>query len=429
MTRTNPSPSAIAIPRRQLLTLSGSAAAVWGLAQLLSARTSHAQPATAAPKAVAKSLVVLWLNGGPSHIDTFDPKSGGAFAGPFKAINTRTPAVKISQHLPLLAARSDKFALLRGMTSKEGNHQRARYLGHTGYAPNPTVKYPSLGAWISSDRAQKAALPSFISIGGPAEGGGFLGVEHGPFVMRRAGQLPQNVGYGFDVDADRFQRRMRGLDYMDQRFQQRTGDRSVAARRSVFHSAARLMTAAEVSAFDLSDEPQAKKDDYGDSDFGRGCLVARRLVEAAVPVVEVTLDGWDTHRDNFERVKQRSAILDRAMSALLDDLSQRKRLRDTLVLCMGEFGRTPNINGNDGRDHHPRAFSAVLAGGGIKGGTVYGATDERGAEVIDKPTVQADLFATIVRQLGIEADKVAMSPAGRPIAVTNRGKVITELIA
>ncbi len=356
----------------------------------------------------AMSCIVLWMNGGPSHIDTFDPKRG-AVAGPLKARRTRVPGLEISEHLPQLADQADQFAIIRSMTSKEGNHKRARELVHTGYAPTPTVAHPSMGAWISEARQGRTALPSFISIGSASHGAGFLGVHHGPFVLRRADKPPENVAYGFGVEDTRFDRRLAALEHIDKGFSSSVGDRSVKNRSLVRSRAVAMMRAPELEAFALDAEADAVKAAYGDSRFGRGCLLARRLVERHVPVVEVTLDGWDTHQDNFERVKKQMGILDPAVATLLRELRERDLMRTTLVVLMGEFGRTPKINGRGGRDHYPGAWSAVLAGGGIRGGQVYGATDERGEKVIAKATGVPDLMATILDRMGLDTSRSVMT--------------------
>jgi hypothetical protein len=398
-----------------------------GALGLLLASTLGSSDADAEGEALvahARSIIVLWMNGGPSHIDTFDPKQGN---GPFKAIKTRAPGVEICEHLPRLADQADKLAIVRSMTSKEGNHDRARYLAHTGYAPNPTVAHPSLGAWLS--RGGGGALPRFVSIGGPSAGGGFLGVDHAPFVVRRGGDRPANVDHGFGVDAQRFARRAGALEFLEQRFAARTGSAAVKARREVYARAQQMMRAKDLDAFDSSSEPKSTIEAYGDSDFGRGCLVARRLVEAGVRVVEVTQDGWDTHDDGFERSRTLMGELDPAMATLLSDLAERDLLDTTLVLWMGEFGRSAYINAREGRDHHPRAWSAVLAGGGVRGGIVHGATDARGEAVAEQPVKVPDLFATVAWQLGVDPSETATSSGGRPIAVTDGGSVIRSLLA
>ena len=396
------------------------------LASLASRRVALAQaPAKAAPR--ARSCIVLWMNGGPSHIDTFDPKPTSRNAGPFKAIPTRTPGLQFSEHLPRLASMTDRMAVIRG-TSKEGNHQRARYLLHTGYAPNPTVIHPALGGWVSALKAPKnGELPAFVSVGGPSESGGFLGVQHGPFVVPRAAP-PQNVAYARNIDATRFDRRREALAALDERFSQEVGDPQVQGRREVQEQAVRMMRSPKLAAFSLDEETEATRKDYGDSEFGRGCLVARRLVEQGVSLVEVTLDGWDTHKDGFNRTRKLSETLDQGAAALLRDLEQRKLLGSTLVVCMGEFGRTPRINNTEGRDHHPQAWSALLAGGGVRRGLVHGQTDADGAKSSDKAVIVPDLFATLLSLLGIEHDRSFATPSGRPLFVTDGGTPVRELI-
>lgn len=419
----------LGLGRRRFLSIG--AASFFGLLVAETLRSREARADTApAPPAPATACIVLWLNGGPSHLDTFDPKPGTTNGGPFKAIKTRAAGMQLSQHLPLLAEQANHVALVRGMTSKEGSHQRARYLMHTGYAPNPTVVHPALGAWVSNKLGDPHSdLPEFVSIGGPSAGGGILGVQNGPFVVLQPGAPPQNVNHAPGVGDARFERRRAGLDLLEQRFETETGDVKVEGRRQVYAKAERMMASPHIKAFDLSSEPALAQKAYGDSDFGRGCMTARRLLEAGVKYVEVQLDGWDTHKDNFTRTKTLMGQLDPALSGLLRDLDQRKMLGRTLVVCLGEFGRTPKINGNDGRDHYPGAWSALLAGGGIRGGYIHGQTSEDGSSVVSGSVVVPNLFATVAAQLGLNPDASAMSPIGRPIGVTDNGTPIKELVA
>jgi len=413
--------------------LAAGAASFFGLlvSQALRAREASADTAPAsAPAPAATACIVLWLNGGPSHLDTFDPKPGTPTGGPFKAIKTRAPSIQLSQHLPLLAEHADKIALVRGMTSREGSHQRGRYLLHTGYAPNPTVVHPALGAWVSSKLGDPSSdIPAFVSIAGPSAAGGILGVQNGPFVVMQAGVLPQNASHAPGVGDTRFARRKAGLEMLEQHFAGETGDIKVDGRRQVYAKAARLMASPRIQAFDASSEPAATRAAYGDSEFGRGCLTARRLVESGVKFVEVQLDGWDTHKDNFTRTTALMGQLDPAISALLHDLDQRKMLGKTLIVCLGEFGRTPKINGNDGRDHFPDAWSALLAGGGVRGGYVHGQTNADGTKVASGSVTVPNLFATVATQLGLNPDATVMSPIGRPIGVTDDGVLVKELVA
>jgi hypothetical protein len=337
--------------------------------------------------------------------------------------------MEISEHLPLLADLADRFSLVRSMTSREGNHERARYLVHSGYAPTPTVQHPSIGGWVSKElRRPELELPRFVSIGGPSLGAGFLGVEHAPFVVR-GGKGPDNVELPPMVDNDRFDRRRKMLASLESSFADRTGDAKVGARRAVYESAVKMMRSSQLTALDVEREPEKVRATYGDHDFGRGCLVARRLVEIGVPFVEVTLDGWDTHKDNFERTKRLMGMLDSGASSLLRELEERRLLGSTLVVVAGEFGRTPTINANDGRDHHPKAWSALVAGGGLRGGVVHGQTSADGAAVVEKPVTVPDLIATLATRLGMDPEETVLTPAGRPISLTDHGKPIRELIA
>jgi uncharacterized protein (DUF1501 family) len=411
-----------------------------GLGLLVSSWLERAALADAAPGSAsasvpanahagkAKSVILLYMNGGPSHIDTWDPKTGKV-AGPAKAIKTNVPGVMISEHMPQLARMANKLAIVRGMTSKEGNHQRAQYLLRTGYSPNPTVAHPSLAAWVAKRFGEPTTgLPGSVSIGGPSIGAGFFGVQYGPFVVQTPGQLPQNVGYGPGVDDARFESRKTLLDGLDASFATQTGDAKIDGRRQLYGKADRLMHASALKAFDASEETEAVRATYGDTPFGRGCLTAARLVASGVRFVEVTLDGWDTHTDVFDRTKKLMGTLDPAMSALLLDLQRRGIADSTLVVWMGDFGRTPTINGNGGRDHFPNAWSAVLAGAGIRGGVVHGETDADGAKVVKDAVTVPNLLATIATTLGMDPAEMAQSPAGRPIALTDGGTPVKALL-
>jgi Protein of unknown function (DUF1501) len=386
--------------------------------------------AEARPPAKAKACIVLWMNGGPSHVDTWDPKPGSTGAGKFKPIKTAVEGIEICEHLPRVAELAGKLTILRGMTSKEGNHDRAQHLLHTGFSPNPTVSYPSLGSWAAEELGDPTTdLPGFVSISGPSFGAGFLGVQYGPFVVPDPKQPPANTNYARNVDFARFVRRRGALAALEEQFAVETGDPKIKQRETVYAKAVRLMYSPRLKAFELGDEPDAARAAYGETDFGRGCLMARRLVEAGVKFVEVVLDGWDTHKDNFGKTEKLMGALDPAMAALIKDLDERKLLDSTLVMWMGDFGRTPKINENDGRDHHPGAWSAVLAGGGARGGLVHGATDGDGDKVVDKPTAVADLFATAATLLGLDPGKEVVTPRGRPVTLTDNGKPIPALMA
>jgi hypothetical protein len=412
------------ISRRQ--TLLGGLGAVFGTWLLRGDNAFAAPQAAAAPGPKAKHVIMLWMNGGPSHIDTWDPKQGKV-AGPGKAIKTSVPGLMISEHMPELARMANKLAVIRGMTSKEGNHVRARYLLHTGYSPNPTVEHPSFGAWLSKRLGEPTSgLPAFVSLNGLSHGAGFFGVQHGPFVVQKGGEMPTDIAPS--VDAQRFAAREKLLADMDSSFAKETGDGKVDGRRDLYVKADHLMHASALDAFDISKEPEAVQTRYGNTPFGKACLTAAKLVGAGVRFVEVTLDGWDTHKDNFGRTKTLMSTLDPAMSGLLADLERRGLLNETLVVWMGDFGRTPRINDNDGRDHFPGAWSAVLAGGGIRGGVVHGETDADGAKVVKDAVPIQNFLATLAHPLGLTPDDTAVSPAGRPISITDNGLPIKSLL-
>ena len=406
---------------------------IGGLMSMLFAQFLDPQMARALDKAGAikpKNCILLWMNGGPSHLDTWDPKPGAATGGPFKAIKTRASGIEICEHMPQIADVADHLAIVRSMSTKEGNHQRAQYLMHTGYTPNPTVTHPSLGAWVNEELGNpNNDLPNFVSISGPSYSAGFLGVQYGPLVVQNFDKPLQNVQYASNVDDRRFDTRQSALNMLENDFAGQTGDGKVKGRQSVYAKAVKLMRSPRLKAFEIAEEPEAVKAAYGDTNFGKGCLMARRLVESGVRFVEVVLDGWDTHQDNFNRTQKQMGIYDPAMAALIKDLKQRDLLDNTLVIWMGEFGRTPKINPNEGRDHFPGAWSAVLAGGGVRGGQAYGATDADGLKVADKPVQTADFFATVATLLGMNPAKSFLTPVGRPISITEKGAPIRDLIA
>jgi hypothetical protein len=371
-----------------------------------------------------KSCILLWMEGGPSHKDTFDLKPGTENGGEFKEIDTSVPGIKISEHFPKLAQQMEHAAILRGMSTGEGAHGRARYYLHTGYKEGVGgLVYPSIGSIVSSELGQPDfPLPNFISVGNRSYGSGFMGPRHQPLVVGDPTKGVENLRAA--VDESKFNSRVGLLEEMEKSFLKDYKASTGLAHQTTYHRAVQLMQSKEAKAFDLSQESDATRSAYGDSVFGRGCLLARRLVETGVPFVEVTLGGWDTHQDNFDRVKKLSGTVDPAMSALVNDLKERGLLDSTLVVWMGDFGRTPKINSRGakpGRDHYPRAWSTVLMGGGIKGGQVIGKTDKEGANVIERPITTLDFMATICQALNIDHNKRNTAPGGRPIRIVDKG--------
>jgi hypothetical protein len=401
--------------------------------------------AAKAPTRRATACILLWMNGGPSHIDTFDPKPGAVTGGPFKAIPTKVPGVRLSEHFPRLAQQARHFAVVRSLTSREADHELAYQFLHTGHQRDETVDYPALGsvmarAWTAED----GDLPSYVALNGEAAGGGFFGVQYSPYVVGSLDDPVENIELPGGMRGDRQERRLRALQAFNRGFAR--VDRSGVTEHERFTAAARrLQRSPHLKAFDLSAEKPATRTAYGiqpktpaeakadaekgvdRSAFGKACLMARRLVEHGVRFVEVTLDGWDTHTDNFTTVETLCNQLDPAFAALVSDLAERGLLERTLVLCLGEFGRTPHINDQKGRDHWSQAFSAVLAGGGVRGGQVIGATDGRGEHVKDRPVTVPDLYATLLAAFGINGNKSYRTPDGRPIRLADKGAAVREL--
>jgi hypothetical protein len=379
-----------------------------------------------------KSCILLWMDGGPSHKDTFDLKPGTANSGPYKEIDTSVSGIKISEHFPKFAQQMQHAAILRGMSTPEGAHGRAKYNLHTGYREGQGgVVYPSIGSIVAKELGnEEFPLPSFVSIGNRVYGAGFLGTRYQPLVVNDPNRGVENLRPL--VSAGAFDNRVDLLDRMEQAFNRDYKADAGAAHHTTYQRAVTLMKSKEGKAFDLSQEPSSSRKAYGEGRFGEGCLLARRLVETGVNFVEVTLGGWDTHQDNFDRVKRLSSQVDPAMSALVNDLKERGMLDSTLVIWMGEFGRTPRINARGakpGRDHYPRAWSSVMVGGGIKGGQVIGKTDKEGATVVERPINPLDFLSTVCGVLGINHNKQNTTGNNRPIRIVDKGaKPITELL-
>ena len=376
----------------------------------------------------AKHCIVLFMNGGASQIDTFDPKPDTKNGGPFVAIPTSVEGVQVSEHLPQVAEQAHHLSIIRSMVSREGNHERARYLLHTGYAPGGAVRHPTLGSLTSYYLDDSLSdLPSCVNINAPTYSGGFLGATHDPFVVNDSMRPVEDLSYPAQMDTHRFRERLKMLRAIEKDFIAKRTGRSTEAHEAIYEKADQLINSPKIDAFQLNEEPLAVREAYGMNKFGQGCLMARRLVEAGVKFVEVSLDGWDTHQNNFERTKELLNLVDPAFAMLLKDLSERDLLDETIVLWLGEFGRTPRINNNDGRDHHTNGWSTVVAGGGTRGGQVIGGTNEDGSEVVSGAVGVPDLFASLCFALGIDPDEENYSRSGRPIRVANDGSVIEEL--
>jgi hypothetical protein len=399
-----------------------------------------------------RHCILLWMSGGPSQTDTFDLKPNHENGGEFKEIQTSAPGLRFSEHLPKLAQFGDRLAVLRGLATKEGDHGRGTYLMRTGHRPMGPENYPSIGSSLARHLGEELrTLPGYVSIGPyrafsqEAFGPGFLGPRFGPLIVGASditgGVANDPSGYpelkvqalerASGISPERMEKRLEMWNALQSDFIARRGG-AAAAHHTVYQGAVNLMHSEDAKAFDLSDEPESLRNDYGKSIFGQGCLMARRLIERGVPFVEVSLGsssggpGWDTHSDNFNSVRQLSADLDAGWATLMRDLDDRGLLDSTTILWMGEFGRTPRINPSAGRDHFPGAWSVVLGGGGIAGGQAYGQTSEDGQTVVDGQVSVEDVLSTLCAALGVE-DAENVTPSGRPIRISD-GSPIRQVL-
>ncbi len=402
-----------------------------------------------------RSCILLWMNGGAAQTDTFDLKPDHPNGGPYKPLQTSVPGIHFGEHLPKLAVHADKLAVVRSMSTREGEHERATYYLRTGYLPGTPVQYPAFGSLVGKELGDdRSDLPAFVSIGpsrglgAAAYGPGFLGPQHAPLIVSEVNpfnpeadydKLPkvQDVQSARELGKDEAASRLDILRGLERDFLSQHPAGPVTSHAAAYDRAVRLMSSAASKAFDLDAESPALRDRYGRNLFGQGCLLARRLVERGVPFVEVTLkavpgvpEGWDTHQRNFEQVAKLCAALDPAWATLMDDLDQRGLLDSTVVVWMGEFGRTPTINQQKGRDHFPHAWSTVIGGGGVQGGSVVGRTTKDGMTVDDRPVSVPSLLATVCKALGIDPMKQNPSNVGRPIRIADpAAKALEEVLA
>jgi len=397
-----------------------------------------------------KSLIIFWMNGGPSHMDLWDLKPGSQNGGEFKPIKTSAPGVEISEVLPEVAKQFKHLSLIRSLVTNEGSHERGTTLMNTGKPPNPVVQYPHIGSIANMQlTAKDLPLPGFIGIGGTAQGigPGFLGMMYAPFTVQNPGQPPQNIKApnlaGNEKDTmERLRRRQRLFYNVEDNFTESSFPHlKTVAEREAAGSAAQAHTTIYKKAFDLTvsplrtvfetnKEPKSVIDAYGGTAnrFGMGCLLARKLVEKGVSCVEVDLGGWDNHANIFNTIKTGNGPrLDKGIATLVKELNERGKWKDTVVVWMGEFGRTPRINQNGGRDHWGRCWSVMLGGGAIKGGVAYGSTSKDGTDIDKDPVRIGDLYATIFKGLGVDPSTKVRDNLGRPLEIAE-GKPIAGLV-
>ncbi len=379
-----------------------------------------------------KRVILLWLAGGASQFETWDPKPGRPTGGPFRAIQTASNGVQISELMPKMAARMQTTAIVRSLNTKNGDHGGGSSLMETGRRKDPGIEYPDLGALCAKELGRiDSAVPDYVSLYSSTEGrrkgtSGFLGARYAPMFLSE-NMVPENVRRLESISDIDHQDRAALRDMLAKRFAQNRTSDVIGSHSNAYQRVRGLMASEKL--FDIEQEPEAMRAKYGPTQFGQQCLIARRLVEAGVPFVKVARAWWDSHGQNFETHRELCADLDHSMSALLDDLKERGLLEHTLVLTFGEFGRTPQINPSLGRDHFASAWSASLSGCGVHGGACYGKTDPDGNTVAEGEASAGDLFATILAALGIDPLKEYMLGA-RPIPLSDFGsKPIKEVLA
>lgn len=388
--------------------------------------------ATAKQIPTARNVIFLYMTGGQSHLDTWDPKPDNKeVMGPAKAIKTSADGVLLGEYLPRMAKQMHHACVINSMATNTASHEPANYFMHTSFGPRSTIKHPGLGAWLSMFQGSgNPALPAYVYVGNDSRhpGAGFFEKKHGPLMMSNPEAGLQNVRPQKGVTEDRFAFRREMTAALDAGFRERYPLRNVNAYTDMYDDAVKLMKSEDLRAFDLTQEPEELRKAYGKEAFGQGCLLARRLVEHGVRFIEVSLGSWDTHTANFINTPRLCDTLDMALATLVTDLQSRGLLESTMIVVSSEFGRTPKINQNQGRDHYP-IFSAVIVGGGIKGGIKYGATDHAGAAVAADKVGPPDLNATIGYALGLPLDQVIYSPTRRPFTVADKGQPLTHLFA
>ncbi len=384
----------------------------------------------------AEAVILLWCSGGPSHLDTFDPKPDAPsdYRGEFKAISTKADGIQLSEHLPNIAQVTDKLAIVRSLTSNIAAHEQATEYMMTGYKPLPTLDYPGYGSVVSKELGVRNNIPPYVAIPnvGRAGGPGFIGGSFSPFNVPDPASpnfKVQDINPPVNVDDDRMLRRKAFTSRLNSQFVNGRPDDNVKSVDSFYQRAYDLIGSSSArKSFDLSLESESTRDLYGRTTYGQGALLARRLVESGARFVTIQKGGWDTHDQNFQRLsRQLLPEVDKAFAGLISDLSQRGMLDKTLVVLMGEFGRTPKINARGGRDHYARCRFVTFAGAGIRGGQIIGKSDDKGMAPVERPIGVEDVATTLYSALGIDYNKQYMTPTGRPIHLAANGAPIKEL--
>ena len=377
------------------------------------------------------SCILLFMRGGLSQLESFDPKAHQNGGGT-NSISTATSGVHIAEHWPKTASVLNDVALVRSVVASEGEHDRAVYNMHTGYLPIATTKHPCFGSSVVASVDIDEALPAFVGLDVPKRtpgfNSGFLAANYAPLATF-GGRLPRNLKANSRVDQHRLERRLQLMKRLEQDYARDGREKLVQRHQQQYRQAANMMQSSLEKAFKYDDEPMKLRTAYGETRFGKNCLLARRLVEQGVTFVEVELNGWDTHQDHFQRIRPLSDQADQGFATLVADLKSRSMLDQTLVILLSEFGRTPKVNARAGRDHHTKGFSVALAGGGIQGGQVVGKTSVDGMSVADRPVSINDLFCTFCRSLGVDHTTERLSSLDRPIKIVDGGEYVSELFS
>jgi uncharacterized protein (DUF1501 family) len=373
-----------------------------------------------------RACILLWMAGGPSQFETFDPKPGAESQGATRAIASAVPGIQVAEHWVKTAPLMKELAVIRSMTSREGNHGRATYLLHTSYPPSGGIVHPGFGSVVAKEIGpEDFDLPNFVSISGASVGPSFLGMRHAPFVISDPNRPPDNLPS--PVPGPRLERRLDLIKELEDPQMLGAAAALVKDHQTLYRQTAQLVLSPRAGGFNLDAEPDRVRDAYGRSAFGQGCLMARRLIETGVTFVEVQSSGWDTHGNELATLTKLIPPVDRGLAALLADLKDRGLLERTLVIWMGEFGRMPRINLTAGREHYPQAFNVALAGLGVQGGQAIGSTDKLGIDVVERPVTVPDLFCTFYKALGIQPRKENQSNVGRPLKIVETGQAVSEV--
>jgi hypothetical protein len=390
----------------------------------------QAAAAEAAASAKADHVVLFWLGGGMSHLDTWDPKPGRPTQGEFSPIKTSADGVQVTEIWPLLAKQMHHVAIVRSIAGTNGDHGRASYQLQTSYNQSSNLQHPGLGSVVVHERDSVSDLPSYISISGEAPRAGYLGQKCEAYYIGLPGEKDPYLAFPEGITKVRGDKRLDILKKMNTRYNAVQQDPRLDATQVAVDDAVRLMRSPALAAFDLEQEKADTVARYGDNPFGRGALLARRLIEKGVRFVQINRGGFDTHTNNFPAMQAHGDVMDPALASLIADLNTSGMLKKTLVMVISEFGRTPRINKDAGRDHHAACFSCLLAGGGIKGGYVHGSSDEDGVRPKDNPVKVPQLHATICSALGIDYKKKVMTPLQRPMRLVDEaGEPVKELLA